>query len=155
MKPNQEELLLQAANDFAEGFYSDALSVFLKLLENDVEKRYEDDIVFDIGLCYLKMNQYDHAMQYFDRVVIDYPDSDIDRLHDNNEVGKTAAKALLGLVEVSLIVGNIEDAKKYKDLIKNKYPESYVKDTSGKKIYYYQIASSLLDRVVEKKTQGI
>ena len=92
-----------------EEFYLDAINKFKMLVDEFHMSNLVDDALFNVGLCYYKMNQYNQAVEVFNQVIINYPDATITELEIGNEFGKTSAKCLLGIINCFIKLGKIND----------------------------------------------
>jgi tetratricopeptide (TPR) repeat protein len=106
-------------------FYVDAINEYAQLIKEFPESELVDDALYNIGLCYFHMNQFDKAIEYYQKVVVDYPDSTISILEGGHEFGKTSAKCHYAMLNCYLALGNISKANEQIEFTKN-YPNSYV-----------------------------
>ena len=128
------------------GFYFDAIQDFQKLVEENPNDFLADDAMFNIGACYMKVQQFQKAFEAFEKVLSDYPQGVIESVLPGNEYGRTSAKALLGLVEASLLLDNRAKADHYCALL-NKYSDSFIlRADTGQKVLFYEIAHSMIAR---------
>jgi len=124
------EGLKQAHNEF----YLDAVKEFQKLVDDCPDSELADDALYNIGLCYFNINQFEKAISFFNKVITDYPDATISILDGGNEFGKTAAKCHYAIVNCCLALGNIGKAKEHAAITIN-YPNSYVKAEDEKRLF--------------------
>lgn len=103
----REGLLLASRN-----LPSEALHAFRELVEAWPKDELADDALYNVGACYLAMNQFPQAASAFESLISDYPDATIATdENDGRESGRTAAKAWLGLVSARLGVGDLDGAR--------------------------------------------
>ena len=101
-----------------------------------------DDALCNIGILALAQTAIAQAESIFDRLIRDYPQATIAEYPGCSEHGRTAAKALLGLVNCALARGNAAQAKEHAARLWE-YEDSWVGVGSEKKTYG-QLASELL-----------
>ena len=124
-------------------FYLDAINEFTKLNEEFPQSELVDDALYNIGLCYFQMNQFEKAIEYYQKVIDEFPDSAISILEGGNEFGKTPAKCHYAMLNCFLAMGNISKANEQAELAK-KYPNSYVL-TDDKKISFSELSYNSLE----------
>jgi tetratricopeptide (TPR) repeat protein len=106
-------------------FFLDSISEFKLLVDEFPDSELADDALYNIGLCYFNMHQFEKSISFFEKVINDYPDGTISILDGGNEFGKTAAKCHYAIVNCHLAMSNIDKAKENVLLSKN-FPDSYV-----------------------------
>jgi TolA-binding protein len=144
MSKNTKVMFVQALQHVEAECYVDGITSFRSILETEPSDSLADDAMFNIGLCYLKIQQVARAREAFSKVLSDYPDATIDHAPDQREFGRTAAKALLALVELSLAEGNRTQALEYADQLRD-YSESYIlMGDYGEKKSFLQLAEERL-----------
>jgi len=124
---------------FQGGFVFDAVKKFQELAKNDRNNELADDALVNAGLCFMHMALYRDAIAQFTRVVQGYPDSTIAGVFGGQEVGRTAAKALLNRLRCYLLLGEVDSAKKDLEALK-KYGDSYVLNGGDGRKSFYQLA---------------
>ena len=92
-------------------FFLDSINDFNKLVEDYPDSELADDALYNIGLCYFSMLQFEKAIRLFEKVITDYPDATISILDGGNEFGKTAAKCYYAIVNCYLAMSKINKAK--------------------------------------------
>jgi len=132
------DLFAQAASLVSGGYLFDAIKVFERIVKEDRANELADDALVNAGLCYIQMRLYPDAIAQFTRVIQGFPDSTIAGVFGGQEVGKTAAKALLCRLRSYLAIGDVDSAKK--DLASlEKYTDSYVVDAQGNKKTFHEL----------------
>lgn len=136
---------LNALQQAQKGFYFDAIEAFQTVLKSDASGPLADDAMFNIGACYMKVRQFPKAIEAFERVLSEYPQGVIESAVPGNEYGRTAAKALLGLVEASLLLNDRTKAEDY-CLKLNAFTDSFVlRPDTGLKVLFVEIARSMIE----------
>ena len=116
-------------------FFLDSINEFKSLAVEYPDSELADDALYNIGLCYFNMQQFEKSIGFFERVINEYPDGIISILDGGNEFGKTAAKCYYAIVNCYLAMSNIDKAKENVLLLKN-FPDSYVLVDEIKKSFY-------------------
>jgi len=124
-------------------FYLDAINEYTQLIRECPESELVDDALYNIGLCYYQMNQFEKAIKFYQKVVDDHPDSTISILEGGNEFGKTPAKCHYAMLNCFLALGSISKANEQLEFTKN-YPNSYV-SINGEKKTFTDLACNLLE----------
>jgi tetratricopeptide (TPR) repeat protein len=148
MNKNEESLKLfeQAIDLLNNSFFIDGIDKFRQIIELDPTGDLADDAQFNIGLCYLKMNLPKQAIENFWKVIKEYPDSTIAFSEQNQEFGRTPAKAYLGLLTCYLQLGDEKHISECKNKLLE-YEDSYVIIEEDEKVSYYELAKSMIDKV--------
>lgn len=141
MRDLEIQLFSEGMNYAKEEFYLDAISKMSELLTKFPDSELLDDALYNIGLCYFNMSQFDKAIVYFTKCISDYPDGTISVLVGGNEYGHTAAKCYYAIMNCYLALGKIDDAKLALNNIVN-YPDSYVQLENEDKLSYDQLANN-------------
>tara|TARA_B110000977_G_scaffold200693_1_gene292173 strand:+ start:4951 stop:5397 length:447 start_codon:yes stop_codon:yes gene_type:complete len=125
-------------------FYLDAIKVFKNLIDLYPDSELVDDSLYNIGLCYFQMLQFENAIKTFSEVINHYPDSTISVLDGGNEFGKTAAKCHYANVNCYLAIG---DTVKANDevLLMKKFKNTY-KLINEVKVTFYEIALNAINK---------
>jgi tetratricopeptide (TPR) repeat protein len=151
MTTDDRETFLVALQQAQKGFYFDAIENFQAVLQNSPTSPLADDATFNIGVCYMKVKQFAKAVEAFEKVLSEYPEGVIESELPGNEYGRTAAKALLGLVETSLLLNDRDKAEQYCTSLRP-YSDSFIlRSDSGQKVLFYQIARSMIDGIDTNK----
>lgn len=128
----------------AENMTTDALVAFGEVVERWPDHELADDALFNVGACYLALNQFGRAASSFERLLSAYPDATI--ASDENggtETGRTAAKAYLGLVSAHLGKGDLAGARAACAKLED-YGDSKLHPAPGVERTYHDVAESLL-----------
>jgi TolA-binding protein len=138
---------LSALQQAQKGFYFDAIQAFQEVVKADPSGPLADDATFNIGACYMKVRQFPKAVEAFEKVLSEYPQGVIEAAVPGNEYGRTAAKALLGLVEASLLLNDKSKAEHYCAQL-HAYSDSFIlRADTGQKVQFHEIARSMIDRI--------
>ncbi len=73
--PSVTDVYNQARIDYTQGRYPLAISGFKDVLQLDSRGDLADNAHYWMGECYLAQRQYDPAIEEFDRIIRDYPES--------------------------------------------------------------------------------
>ncbi len=131
--------LQQAGNEF----YLEAIGEFRVLIEEFPNSELVDDALYNMGLCYFQMNQFDKAIEHYQQVIDKYPDATISVLEECNEFGKTAAKCNYAIMNCFLGQGEVDKAKQIIDML-NKYDEDSYVLVNDKKITFKELSEKAL-----------
>jgi len=131
---------LQLAKD---EFYLDAMNQFRNLVTEFPDSELCDDAIFNLGLCFFNMNQFEKAIEQYERVINDYPGATISTLDGGNEFGKTAAKCWYAILNCYLGLGETDKAKNLLSEL-DKYPESYIQLENGEQKTFKELAEQSL-----------
>ncbi|MBT7041258.1 MAG: tetratricopeptide repeat protein [Bacteroidetes bacterium] len=134
-------LAIQLAKD---EFYLDTIKFLEQLIEEFKESELVDDALYNIGLCYFNMNQFEKAIELFQQVVYQYPDATISILDGGNEFGKTAAKCHYATMNCFLGMGRLDLALDILNSLDD-FPDSYIVIDSGDKRTFKELAENALD----------
>jgi len=88
------------------------------------------------------MNHFVKAIEIYNVVINNYPDSTISSLEGRGESGKTAAKCHYAILNCFLALNKLKEATRELQKAKE-YPESFV-IYEGKRITFYQLAMQAL-----------
>lgn len=89
-------------------FYFDAIHILEKFIKEFEDSELVDDALYNIGLCYFNMNQFQKAIELFHKVIHQYPEATISVLDGGNEFGKTAAKCHYAIINCFLGMGMLD-----------------------------------------------
>lgn len=129
-------------------FYVDAIQVLRELHDQTDDDDIKDDILYDIGLCYFKINDFNDAIIYFERVIDEYPNGIIKNSFNENESGKIKDKCLYALINCLLSIDNLKLAEKKFNEFDEKN-NSYVIDVNGIKKSFKVLAMELIKKYKE------
>lgn len=135
----REALLLASRN-----LPSEALHAFRELVTDWPHDELADDALYNVGACYLAMNQFGLAAEAFESLLEKYPDASI--ASDENggrESGRTGAKAWLGLVSARLGLGDLAGAKSACKELEG-YDDSKIHPAPGIERTFHDVGSALL-----------
>ncbi len=122
---------VSAASLATQGFFIDSIRRLRQLVEEFPTSDLVDDALYNVGLCYFELHQFDRALASLEELVESYPDSTITALDKSNEYGKTAAKACYLMVNCHLAKGQIKAARKLLVALEQ-YNDSYILDGDQK-----------------------
>ena len=130
-------------------FYVDAIHKFQELVNDYPESDLADDAMYNIGLCYYQMNQFQKCIEVLEEMIKKFPDATITALESGDDFGKTAAKAYYLIVQCYIGLGDIQKAESYIPILEN-YPNTYVIKNS-EKISFAQLAKDAINAFIELK----
>jgi len=116
----------------------EAIQAFKHVVDSNPVGDLADDALANLGLCYMRINSFNNAIDCFTRVVTEYPDAKIAVAARAQEVGRTAAKALLGRMRCRLAQGDREQAKADLERL-TAFSDSYVIDAQGKRRSFHEL----------------
>jgi len=111
MHKDEVDLFVKGLENAKSEFYLDSINEFKKLIKDFPDSELCDDAAYNIGLSYFYMQQFQKAIESFEKVINYYPDSTISILEGGNEFGKTAAKSYFGIINSYLATGNLQKAE--------------------------------------------
>ena len=141
MRDIEIQLFSKGMNLANDEFFLDAIAIMNELIIKFPDSELVDDAIYNIGLCYFNMNQFDIAITYFNKCIFEFPDGTISVLSGENEYGNTAAKCYYAIMNCYLALGKIIDAKKALNALAN-FTDSYVQLKNDDKITYEKLAST-------------
>ena len=94
-------------------FYVDSIHKFQKLVNEFPESDLADDAMYNTGLCYYEMNQFQKSIEMLEEMIDKYPNATITVLEKGDEFGKTAAKAYYLIVQCYIGLDDIQKAESY------------------------------------------
>jgi tetratricopeptide (TPR) repeat protein len=125
------EGLLLAQKDF----FIDAIVNFKLVIDKFPNSDLADDALYNIGICYLQLNQFEKAIETFQSQVTNYPEGTITVLGGEKEFGKTAAKAYYGMIICYLAMGKIIEAENLLFELKKFNSSTYILDNDERKTF--------------------
>lgn len=143
MRDLEIQLFSEGMNYANEEFYLDAIAKMKELLSKFPDSELVDDALYNVGLCYFNLSQFNNAIFYFNKCINDYPNGTISVLVGGNEYGYTAAKCYYALMNCYLALGKIDDAKNALNEI-GKYTDSYVQLDNDDRLTFEQLAKNAL-----------
>ena len=143
MTKNEYKLFEKAIKLIDNEFYIDSIEILKKLYNESNDNEIKDDILFDIGICYLTINDIDEAIKYIKKVIEEYPEGKILNSLKRNEFGKITDKSYYALIHCYLLKGNLDKANQTLDNF-DKENYSYVIDENSNKRFYKDLAKDLI-----------
>lgn len=128
------QLFTNAIQMAKDEFYLDAIQKLEQLIHDFKDSELIDDAYYNIGLCYFNMNQFERAIELFQKVNHQYPDATISILDGGNEFGKTAAKCHYATMNCFLGLGRFDLALDIVNALDD-YPDTYVLIDGQKKTF--------------------
>jgi len=144
MHEKEIQLFTQAIQIAKDEFYLDAIQMLEQLIKEFKDSELVDDALYNIGLCYFNMNQFEQAIELFQKVIHQYPDATISILDGGNEFGKTAAKCHYATMNCFIGMGRMDLALDILNALDD-YPDSYVVIDSGEKKTFKELAHKALN----------
>ena len=111
--------------------YVDAIHKFQNLVNDFPDSDLADDAMYNTGLCYYEMSQFQKSIEILEEMIEKYPDATITALENGSEFGKTAAKAYYLIVQCWIGLGDIQKAETYIPKLEE-YTNTYVVRNSEK-----------------------
>lgn len=127
----------------------DAAAEFRTVVDRWPDHDLADDALYNLGACWLAMNQYARAADTFRELLRRYPDAQIHDSDNAGEQGRTGAKALLGLLAAELGMGHVENARVAAEMLE-KYQDSFIA-RPGITRTYFEIGQALLQSAIEEQ----
>ena len=127
-----------------EKFFVDAIHIFQQLVDEFPESDLADDALYNIGLCYFEMNQLQKSIEVLKEMIEKYPDATITALENENEFGKTAAKAHYLIVLCYIGLNDIQEAESYIPILKEYNDTYFIKD--DQKITFAELATDSIKK---------
>lgn len=122
MHEKEIQLFTKAIQLAQDEFYLDAIQKLEQLIKEFNNSELVDDAYYNIGLCYFNMNQFEKAIEMFQKVIHQYPEATISILDGGNEFGRTAAKChyatmncFLGMGRLDLALDLLNDLDEFSD----------------------------------------
>ena len=92
MKEKEMQLFKEALEKADHEFYLDAIHTLEQLMDMFPDSELVDDALYNIGLCYFHMNQFEKAVEQFQKVIDQHPEASISFLERQNEYGKNRSQ---------------------------------------------------------------
>lgn len=134
MHEKEIQLFTNAIQMAKDEFYLDAIKMLEQLTKDFKDSELVDDAFYNIGLCYFNMNQFERAIELFQKVIHQYPNATISILDGGNEFGKTAAKCHYATMNCFLGLGRFDLALDIVNALDD-YPDTYVLVDGQKKTF--------------------
>ncbi len=144
MHEKEIQLFTNAIQMAKDEFYLDAIQKLEQLIKEFKDSELVDDAYYNIGLCYFNMNQFERAIELFQKVIHQYPDATISILDGGNEFGKTAAKCHYATMNCFIGMGRMDLALDILNALDD-YPDSYAVVDSGEKKTFKELAEKALN----------
>ena len=144
MHEKEIQLFTEAIQMAKDEFYMDAIKLLEQLIQEFKESELVDDALYNIGLCYFNMNQFEKAIELFQKVIHQYPDATISILDGGNEFGKTAAKCHYATMNCFLGMGRLDLALDILNSLDD-FPDSYVVSDLGEKRSFKELATKAIE----------
>ena len=126
--------------------YVDAITKFQHLIKNFPDSDLADDAMYNTGLCYYEMSQFEKSIQILEDLIVRYPNATITALENGNEFGRTAAKAYYLIVQCYIGLGDVEKSKTYIPKLEE-YTNTYVLRNS-EKYFFAELAKDAIDMYI-------
>lgn len=139
MREKEIQLFTKAMQLATDEFYLDAIGILNQLVDEFPESELVDDAYYDIGLCYFNMNQFQTAIEIFQKVINEFPEATISVLIGDKEYGKTAAKCYYALMNCYLGLNDRRNALAMIEELSN-YKDSYIINSLGDKIIFKELS---------------
>ena len=149
MHNKEIQLFTKAIQLAKDEFYLDAIPILHRLIEDFNDSELVDDALYNIGLCYFNMNQFEKAIEFFQEVITQYPCATISILDGGNEFGKTAAKCYYAILNCFLGMGKLNEAMEIVSSL-DEYNETYIVINDKKNSY-----KELAVRAIELYKQNV
>ena len=144
MRDFEITLFTQALSCAQEERFVEAVEGFKELMDTCPESDLADDACYNIGLSYMLMNQPIKALQFFQKVLEDYPHGTISVLGAEDEYGLTASKTRYAMINCLCSLNKVPEAKEIYAELKNDQDSHVIQ--LGKKITFASLGKALLTR---------
>ena len=149
MHDKEIQYFTEGLNLAKDEFYLDSINKFKMLIDEFPQSDLADDALYNVGLCYFKMKQFEQAIETFNQVITNYPNATISALDSGNEFGMTAAKCYYGILSSHLALGDINNAKSIIKELKPFNTNTYI-IINNEKQSYETLAKELLIKYKNK-----
>ncbi|MBW2477305.1 MAG: tol-pal system protein YbgF [Deltaproteobacteria bacterium] len=106
------EIYLQAFGDYASGRYPEAIAGFVTFLQRFPNNSYASNAQYWLADCYLSQQQYNVALQQFQKLLDDYPRA------------PKQPEALLKIALIQQQLGDSQGAQETIEFLKTQHPDS-------------------------------
>ncbi len=145
---NSEVRFFEAIKLYNDEFYWDSIEAFQQSLSDGLEDRYVDDCFMNIAVCYMKLKLFNEAEEFFLKAIEAGMSSDDNIDFEGPIYGKTSDRAMLGLVRISLVRDDINQAQKF--LKKLSSSDSYI-EINDEKIPMKEICKAEIEKYKKSK----
>lgn len=149
MHDKEKQYFTEGLNLAKDEFYLDSINKFKMLIDEYPQSDLADDALYNVGLCYFKIKQFEQAIETFNQVITNYPDATISALDSGNEFGLTAAKCYYGIVSSYLAVDNLDKAESVIKELKPFNANTYI-IINNEKRSYETLSNELLTKYKNK-----
>ena len=149
MHDKEIQYFTEGLNLAKDEFYLDSINKFKMLIDEYPQSDLADDALYNVGLCYFNMKQFEQAIETFNQVITNYPNAKISALEKGNEFGLTAAKCYYGMFSSQLALGNIDDAEAVIKELKPFNANTYI-IINNEKQSYETLSNELLTKYKNK-----
>ena len=149
MHDKEIQYFTEGLNLAKDEFYLDSINKFKMLIDEFPQSDLADDALYNVGLCYFKMKQFEQAIETFNQVITNYPNATISALDSGNEFGMTAAKCYYGILSSHLALGDINNAKSIIKELKPFNTNTYI-IINNEKQSYETLAKELITKYKNK-----
>ena len=125
--------------------FRESIEKFKEVIKIDSKSEFADDAYYNIGLCYFAMMQFKKSIEFFDKVINEYPDATIALSEETGECGKIEAKARLGKINAYLAMGKVDSAASELTELEKFKDDSFIKFNDGNKKSFFELGSELID----------
>ena len=139
MHEKEIELFTKSLQYCQDEFYLDAIESLLDLASTYPKSELADDALYNVGLCFFNLNQFEKAIEYFQRVINEFPEATISVLEGGDEYGKTAAKCHYATLNCYLAMGRRNEIEGIIESLEA-FPDSYIVRPDGSKLTYKEFA---------------
>jgi tetratricopeptide (TPR) repeat protein len=152
MHDKEIQYFTEGLNLAKDEFYLDSINKFKMLIDEYSQSDLADDALYNIGLCYFKIKQFDQAIETFNQVITNYPDATISALDSGNEFGKTAAKCHYGIFQCFLFKDKLDEANNELKKLKPFNHNTHVL-IEGEKVSFEELANKMFVQFKNDKNE--
>ena len=139
-------------NQANEKYFVDAINNFQALVSEYPESDLADDALYNIGLCYFEMNQFQKSIEILEKMIEIYPEATITALEGGDAYGKTAAKAYYLIVQCHIGLKDLLKAESILPLLAQ-FQDTYLLKNESK-IYFVDLARQTIERYKQLLSDG-
>jgi tetratricopeptide (TPR) repeat protein len=152
MHDKEIQYFTEGLNLAKDEFYLDSINKFKMLIDEYPQSDLADDALYNVGLCYFKIKQFEQAIETFNQVITNYPDATISALDSGNEFGKTAAKCHYGIFQCFLLLGKVEEVNNELEKLKPFNQNTYIL-IEGEKVSFEKLAKKMFIQFKNDKNE--